>query len=1355
MSKKYSIGLDIGVASVGWACLTPEFRIPKHNGRYAIGVREFEAANTAEERRIQRGTRRRYNRRIKRIQLLQQTLNPLFQNDSNFIMNIDANEQHFWRNNNQFENKSLSEVLTSLNINPKKYPTIFHLRKALLKSEQKFDPRLIYLALHNLVKYRGHFLNESMGWINTKENETTLEMLNEYFTLLEQVGYGNNQQDQPITENILLKIVQIIENKELTNSDKRTSIKKLIGKEYHDPISLIIGLKSNMNKLFFNSDNANSYKEEKLKISFTDEDITEVYEKLTDDEQVIIDQANKIFQHVLLNDLLDGHQCVAEAKVTSYDQFKEDLMILKDIYNQYLGEKAYRDMFITSRTNQTKYKNTKDIKFLCTFDRFLKVHKEEDAFYKELKKVFDSIIKSSDSTKDDITNVQNALERLNKNVFLQKQKSYLNAAIPHQNNEYEAKTILKNQQKYYPEITDDMINKVSQIISFRIPYYIGPLLKKATDNDFGWVVRKNTSEHALPWTIDEVIDRSQSAEKFINRMTNYCAYLTNEKVLPKHSLSYQLFEVLNELNGIQIRPEYELPNKKYRLDYEEKQWVIKNVFQKYKNVTHKILLRELKNSPYKELVLDNQTDNLNNVFGTQKEDRFGSSLSSYISLSNIFPNIDQSNEDMIEELIYWITVFEDKDIIKLKIKEKYSNISDKQIELLVQLPFVGWGRLSHKLINELPADINKSLTILDIMKQKPVVFMEVLGTEKYQLNERFKKLNLQNNHSFTKIRYKDIAELQGSPSIKKGIWQAILIIEDLVEIFGEPEHIMIEFAREEGAKKRTEDRKKQINNLQKAISKDEKELKSFLKEHSRYNEDEYNDQRLYLYITQEGKCLYTGEALNVSRLQDYEIDHILPKNFVKDDSFDNLALVTSEANQAKGGTKMPLEIISDKDKFYQKTQWKKLLDNKLISQSKYFKLMKESFSDQDKESFFARQLVETRQITKHVKDLLNDRFEHTEIHPVNANIVTNLRKHSNITKMRGLNNKHHAIDAAITALVVQFVINKYGSNFLNFNFKYQEAQKKWKEMMTKYKKNFFLFSDIDKYDKFIHFSTGELLSGREFLNALNNDIPWQTTKKIGSSESAFYKETLFSPKVKKAKYKSSKLNKGVHTNVHEDSSFLISYKYLNKSNKKIVVSRIVSFNVIEKHQLKNINQKKLAMFLAKKVAKGTVIDAIIHTKINKFQRIVYNNHDFYYITFDNDKNIGEMHNAKQLILNEKILKIITNVYNTSTIEYNYEDLKEVFIEIANIVIKDYSEFLTTPKINSLKQYHNNIVDIDSFKNAITELFTTTSAGPGRTKLFGSRYQKTFKLGDLLFIHESITGLHHRKPKSYKHELWSK
>ena len=67
-------------------------------------------------------------------------------------------------------------------------------------------------------------------------------------------------------------------------------------------------------------------------------------------------------------------------------------------------------------------------------------------------------------------------------------------------------------------------------------------------------------------------------------------------------------------------------------------------------------------------------------------------------------------------------------------------------------------------------------------------------------------------------------------------------------------------------------------------------------------------------------------------------------------------------------------------------------------------------------------------------------------------------------------------------------------------------------MLTKYQKHFFLFADIDKHDKFTHYQTGELISGREFLNMINDEIPWQTTKKIGSGEGAFYDETIYSPR---------------------------------------------------------------------------------------------------------------------------------------------------------------------------------------------------------------------------------------------------
>src|SRR5699024_10334127 len=264
--------------------------------------------------------------------------------------------------------------------------------------------------------------------------------------------------------------------------------------------------------------------------------------------------------------------------------------------------------------------------------------------------------------------------------------------------------------------------------------------------------------------------------------------------------------------------------------------------------------------------------------------------------------------------------------------------------------------------------------------------------------------------------------------------------------------------------------------------------------------------------------------------------------------------------------------------------------------------------------------------TKHVKNLLEERFKTTKVHTVNAEIISKLREHSRITKVRSLNSKHHAVDAALSAVLIQFIINQYGHNFLDFDFRYQKAHKKWRELLQQYGKHFFLFQDIDQYDKFFHYDTGELLSGRKFFEMINDEMPWQTTKKIGSEEGAFYKQTLYSPKVKTPKYESSKTDKGVYIEMKNDRSYVISYKEETKSGKIRTKSEIVDYYVFEKYQNTGLSEKDLALFLANKVARGKVIDAIIHTRIHKYQLVEIDNFPFYFISS------REMHNAKQLQL---------------------------------------------------------------------------------------------------------------------------
>ena len=70
--KDYYLGFDIGTDSVGWAVTDDNYNILKFHGKNMWGIRLFDEAHTAAERRVFRTNRRRIARRKWRIQLLQE-----------------------------------------------------------------------------------------------------------------------------------------------------------------------------------------------------------------------------------------------------------------------------------------------------------------------------------------------------------------------------------------------------------------------------------------------------------------------------------------------------------------------------------------------------------------------------------------------------------------------------------------------------------------------------------------------------------------------------------------------------------------------------------------------------------------------------------------------------------------------------------------------------------------------------------------------------------------------------------------------------------------------------------------------------------------------------------------------------------------------------------------------------------------------------------------------------------------------------------------------------------------------------------------------------------------------------------
>lgn len=193
------------------------------------------------------------------------------------------------------------------------------------------------------------------------------------------------------------------------------------------------------------------------------------------------------------------------------------------------------------------------------------------------------------------------------------------------------------------------------------------------------MVRKKEGK-IYPWNFDEKVNLDQSAEAFIHRMTNQCTYLIHEDVVPKNSLLYSEFMVLNELNNVKIRSE--------KLPVELKQEILSNVFKKQKQVTGKKLLNYLNANGY-----DVKKEELSGFDGN-----FKSSMSSYITLKEkVFGKELEKYSvwQMVEDIILWITLYgEDQKMLRRVIKRHYGEkLSEKQIEFLVGIKIPGMGQI--------------------------------------------------------------------------------------------------------------------------------------------------------------------------------------------------------------------------------------------------------------------------------------------------------------------------------------------------------------------------------------------------------------------------------------------------------------------------------------------------------------------------------------------------------------------------------------------------------------------------------------------------------------------------------------
>ena len=271
-------------------------------------------------------------------------------------------------------------------------------------------------------------------------------------------------------------------------------------------------------------------------------------------------------------------------------------------------------------------------------------------------------------------------------------------------------------------------------------------------------------------------------------------------------------------------------------------------------------------------------------------------MKSYIDLKNIIGDITENNIDDCEKMIYWVTIFEDKSILKKKLKENFEYLSDKQINKISKLNYSGWSRLSKKLINGLKS-YDKNETIMEKLENTNMNFMQIINKDEFGFKKQIEDFMPKTEKG---IHYKDIEDIPTSPANKRAIWQAMLVVKEIVKVMKcEPQNIFIEFARNEG--KKGEITKKRFNKIVDIYNEIDniKKNDELYKELKSHQSDKEFSERLYLYFIQLGKSLYSGKPIEINRLSEYQVDHIIPRSYTKDDSIDNKALVYADENQRK------------------------------------------------------------------------------------------------------------------------------------------------------------------------------------------------------------------------------------------------------------------------------------------------------------------------------------------------------------------------------------------------------------------------------------------------------------------------
>ena len=609
----------------------------------------------------------------------------------------------------------------------------------------------------------------------------------------------------------------------------------------------------------------------------------------------------------------------------------------------------------------------------------------------------------------------------------------------------EALAILKKQQEYNPAITDAFIDACISVIKAKIPYYIGPLGQNSSNK---WTENKGGFMYSYEYTMNQdnkPVNEFESVRAWKDRMISRCTYLPDERALPKGSFIGETFSIINELN---ISYAVDQDGNDYYLSREDKiklfdQLILKGGKAKWGDIAELLNLKSFGNR---------SNTNPNSTLKT------GYSL--YTKIAKIIPELklDSITElftnpekiEKIEHIILSINLYNEP-----KVKKDYftneMKLPEETVKELVRLKSNSFYSFSKQLLMEIPMDKSGNCLMEQLFENNTSEFTNEQMTRitnavdlngnsyDFSANKYEKKIRKNGGNMDVSLLLEDGRNvIPISRPVIRGLNEAMKLYLKLVEVFGVPDRLIIETAR--NLKDHTVvDEKKEKVTYGKTLNAKMKALYEHLetKRNKKENElakktplESWDDLeakfdrhklKVELYIRQNGLDLITGKPINIANLKDYEVDHILPVGF-GDDSKDDKMLIHKNVNSVKGD-RLPLQYIKDgcfvdgkevtEEDYTQRVEM--LYSMELISEHKRKILLLKT--PNELEGFINQNLTDTRYIIREFMAIVR---AYNKVHSYGTHIValksayTSLfRRAFNMEKNRNYGHQHHAHDAAL------------------------------------------------------------------------------------------------------------------------------------------------------------------------------------------------------------------------------------------------------------------------------------------------------------------------------------------------------